>query len=425
MKSQKAINSSTLKTLYFLVTMLTVFHYHISISEEDMQFILEQYNLNHLKYKPKMQNFSNELFSIWFSGDIFTRVSNVTKYLGNGNGGFVFLCDYQLPVSGEIISAALKFLPDHKSKFSYQSNAILANLTGTMAEDRFRPGLQRNYSNNKDLNILQANFGEQKDPKTLYINQFYEMQWIHAQIQSKTENVTILITAPGTQDLSKPMFNSGVDIDLGHNTEEFLRIYKELCIGAANVNLKGIIHGDHKPANIILEKDANGVRHPAIIDFDLMGEFNENFDNYDNQLRFSPLYRAPSIENYKKQKTVARKNSRNQTVINLEEFYYFTKDFREDTYAIAKTYLQLGSINKSFLNTQDLRVKAILTLVNKLIAKEPFSLLNVPNTHIWAQMVSSIIDNPDKIESNVNQFLQMSFPLQNDQVPASGKFLII
>ena len=385
-------NTSSSQFISLLTLLALLLTPSLSLTNDEAQFIYNEYNSRRSKYHKNWKDLKIEFFNIYFKADIFNRVSNVNKYLGEGSGGFVFLCEYTMPVSGEVVSAAIKFIPDGPGDVGYQDNMVLAYLTGTRAEDKYDSTKTRNFSIDNSKNIVQINMGEEKDPNSLYINQFYEMQFVPAKIVKSTRNMTLMVTGAGTQDLNSSMFQGKWNKGQTSNTEEFLRIYHEYCIGAANVNHHKILHGDHKPPNAILELDQNNIRHPAIIDFDIMGNFmNPERDNYEDQLRFTEGYRAPSIESKSIIKSKQVIDQSGQKVIKSKTFYYFTLTMNEDTYAMGMTFKKMIAKNTDDINTIDHRIQNIKTVINRLWNAKPFNISKIPTTARWAEMVDSLI----------------------------------
>ena len=410
-------NTSSSQLIPLLTLLSLLLTPSLALSNDDAQFIYNEYNSRRAKYHKDWNDLHVDFFNIYFTADIFNRVSNVSKYLGQGSGGFVFLCDYTMPESAEVLPAAIKFIPDGPGNIGYQDNLVLAYLTGTRAQDRYQPSITRNFSNDKSKHIVQINMGQAKDPHSMYINQFYEMQFVPTKILKSVRNMTIMITGAGTQDLNSSMFQNTWNKGQTSNTEEFLRIYHEYCIGAANINHHKILHGDHKPPNVILELDQNNVRHPAIIDFDIMADFTqEDNTNYDSQLRYTTGFRAPSIESKSIIKKVHGFNELNQKVIISKQFYYFSTDLREDTYAMGMTFKTMISRNTDDINTIDHRIQTIKTVINRLWLAKPFDISKIPTTARWAEIVDSLIKAGSKGYDLVEIYAPKQVELQSIQL---------
>ena len=58
-----------------------------------------------------------------------------------------------------------------------------------------------------------------------------------------------------------------IDENNGLDVKRTLRIFIQVCAGLAAAHEKGVVHRDMKPANIMLEKDAQGNEHVQILDF--------------------------------------------------------------------------------------------------------------------------------------------------------------
>ena len=262
----------------------------------------------------------------------------------------------------------------------------------------------RGYDENTEINQIRVHRfteGLDKPDRTFYINEFYEMQWIPAKSQNDQNidwDVTVLITRAGTQDLDTPMFGK-TDKDIGTNTNIFLKRFNQISEAVANLNELKILQGDIKPANIILETDEENPTEiiPALIDFDLSADWSSkpNSSNiFDPTLRYTEIkndkygYRMPTIEAYK----------------NNDDLYFYTIHLLEDTFALAKTYLQLLKINNKKINRQDLRIRAIENLATYVTKENEFEFFQVPNSSIWSNMMNDIISkNLSDPISYVNQ----------------------
>ena len=185
------------------------------------------------------------------------------------------------------------------------------------------------------------------------------------------------------------------------------------------MNQRMILHGDHKPYNVVLELDQNRVRHASIIDFDLIGDWKEEGNHYDIHRRYTEGYRAPSIESKAIKKRETRTKSNGNVITEDVKYYFFSSDFREDTYAIVKSFLKLVTKNNNQINTRDPRIMNINKIINNHILKSPFKLSNVPTTTEWAQLIIDLIDPMQ----DSNLIMEKFFPPMRDiftQRPTSG-----
>ena len=387
-----------------------------TFSEEDLSKLADDYGNRSENLAPELQGLSWNYFIQLSKMSIFERIKDFEKILGAGTGGFVFIAKYRAPHSEEWNRMAIKILPDEDDFFHFNDNLILAKLTGKMEKNYYNESetMLYSYDENEGRAERHADQDQTDDHNQDFINKFLEMQkgtlkyFSDFAKMDKVFYVTVLVTEAGIGDMVQKLFKSGTDLTA--NTSNFIRIVTEMVKGCVNVNNKGILHGDIKSDNYVVVVDKNGELHPNIIDFDLILDSSvEPFVN--RQLRYTKGFRAPWITPIEKIET--RKDSKGQIFIVTKEYYKFDPQFREDTYALAKTILEILKINASVLYPYDPKLMKIKNYVNNnIVFKANSGPSFIPTT---SQMYSDLVDIMVN-EIDPKEQIQLTTPINNQYI---------
>ena len=401
----------TLKFKLKLIIFLTFSANILSFSEEDTQKLYNDYFAKSVNYHEEIQGLTNRFFVEWAKTSMIQRVENYRGIIGAGTGGFAFLADYMPPDGDSWIPVVVKMLPEIDEDFdSFFSNLIQAELTGDLAEDKFTPSIQAPYSLDRSDKRAVINTSSMKNRHKKGICKFYEMQSAEIQYerildqQIETFYITTLITEAGVSDMVKPLFSNALDME--GNTATLLRYFVEIAEAAMNVNKQGILHGDIKPDNMILVMGKDGLLHVEYIDFDLI--LNPKYEKWTNtQLRYTSDYRAPWIVE-------------KETVIKVDDgykvkvFYTFDPEFREDTFAVAMSILELMITNKKQIFSRDPTFLAIYNYIKLNISqKSALGAKAIPTTEQFYQFIKEQVDQREPY--------QMSQQLQIDSNPLDSR----
>lgn len=399
---------------YSFIILSTLCIYTNSLSESDASTIFQRYQQKSSKWHERLQGLSSDFFSALRDIPIMSSVSRATNIAGAGSGGFIVLGNYKFPDSQKSVPAAIKIIPDNKDASHFYDNLILASLTGNKMEDIFDSQKIRNFSFNKSEMHAFANLQGVENPYSSWINKFYEMQYVKLNYSngSKTVSkyVTILITEPGISNMHRVFFTD--KNKKKSNTKTFNRLVSEMIEGARNINLQGILHGDIKPENLILIEGLNKKLHLAYIDFDLCLDPKLE-DLFNTQLRYTSGFRAPWLKEIKVMKDVESKNGEEKKAKQKTEIYYqFDSGFREDTYALGKTIIDIVGTNINFLDTDDDLLGNIVTYVKKyIITQASIDYTKIPTTEAFYNDLNIIKKALEEEKANeVNQKADIKKP---------------
>jgi serine/threonine protein kinase len=310
----------------------------VSFTPEDLGRLIEDYKripgLENFRYK----NLNDSVFEAWATTELMERVTNYQGMLGRGSGGFAFKANYRSEDGKINENAAIKFLPDDSTFYTFRRNVIQAELTGNWNNNKYGDKKERFYSFDESIMRLEKNSIGIPNKHKGGICEFYEMQGIMLQgAGGRKKYITTLVTEIGESDMSGVLFQNKATKD--QNTATLLRYIKELSLAVYNVSYQKALHGDIKPENVILVrgKGINGEDrelHPKLIDFDLrLDTFVDSLISC--QKRYTPGYTAPWLEEQYKTK---------------KKDYKYSADFKEDAYALAWTIHDLIYANIDYFN---------------------------------------------------------------------------
>ena len=385
-----------------------------SLSQTDIQTVINEYNLKSKNYDEDLQGLTPEFFMLWGKTTMMNRVKNIKRIIGAGTGGFVFLADYLPPhsIDGKYIPAAVKILPEGNPNFiSFNENVIQAVLSGNKSEDKYNPGTIRPFSYDKSEGRIEINNDGETNPYKDGVCKFYEMQKATIKYQSKLNKEikfyeTTLITDVGVSDMHRALFTS-ID-NREENTATFLRYMVEFVLGGRNINKQGILHGDIKPKNVILVEGSDGLLHVEHIDFDLILDHRD--DLIDRQLRYTKDFRAPWIKGFflNVEKDIHKEP-------RYKQFYKFDENYKEDTYALGKSILKMIKLNEYYLLPVD---NTILKLSNYIRTNIIVAAYNgpssLPTTEQFYTYISDLVSHrgEEQVET-----LEISTAQNNFNIP--------
>jgi serine/threonine protein kinase len=193
-----------------------------------------------------------------------------------------------------------------------------------------------------------------------------------------------LITETGVSDMHRELFSD--ENDKENNTATFLRYMVEISKGVFNINSQKILHGDLKPANIILVEEGSRTLHPKIIDFDISLD-HRKMSLLSPHLRYTEGYRAPWVKPMRRNaEQDSSKPPRYEMLIEFDEL------FREDTYALGQSIVLMMKHNENFLLNDDPIMMQLKSYIQKHIlksAKKGPEL--VPTSDDFYKFISSLV----------------------------------
>ena len=174
----------------------------------------------------------------------------------------------------------------------------------------------------------------------------------------------------GTQSLESAIFSDIHDKET--NTHAFIEIVYKILSGFKTMNFDArYLHGDVKPANMILSKVGN-VLEPRIIDFDYTFQPHMNIDASRKRkprwILYTLDFRAPEIRRLCPQNNCSR-----QELTNYKSNYRFDTLYREDAYAIGVSLNKIYVKNKNAISKTDPIVLALKNIIiPKMMHEDPY-----------------------------------------------------
>ena len=355
------------------------------------------------------QTFSADDFSKWLNADIMERVSQPVQIIKTTNTAMTFSVQYTFPNTGETEMADLQFiplLPNQQDHFT--QNLALAILTGEYKQDSINLDKQRTFDFDQQKKIAQIHRYNLIDRpiQAFYIQEFYEMQELPPSDQN-SKHVTILITRPAIQTFLNPVFKPTYhNNELEKNTKKLMEYIYEISLALSYCQEFGILHGDIRPENIVMVRDYENPETllPALSNFEsaLFRDNNlspEQINNYDPKLRyFNSNYRMPSIQSLK----------------DNNSGYYYSDDFREDSYALAATIRRILQINNGTFFPGTNPMRGLKAFLDHILDPETFSLYKIPPPSEFINIIMNIKGNKPIPENYIKNTIMKTTYLHKD-----------
>lgn len=258
---------------------------------------------------------------------IFDRFE-VRNYVGSGTGGVVFgVLEKGTP--GQDLDFVAKVIIDNDETFPFcEDNQVLREL-------------------------------EQR--KVPYVNRLISNDTYTGTVDGKEFYACVLILEYCFTDLDR---GNIFPVESKKNWPILFRFFGKLILSFTEIHFVGrILHGDVKPDNIMvrINKEEKDIE-PVVIDFDLMLKIEGKEGRSDSQLRYSEDYRPPEID---EATSVDGEASQENWDDNWER-YRFSKDFKEDVYALGATIKTVLRSQKRNVQKDSKRYSELQNLVDKM-----------------------------------------------------------
>jgi tRNA A-37 threonylcarbamoyl transferase component Bud32 len=378
---------------YFLMIFLCT-DLSLSLTDQEITEFYKVYESKKSNLEGLLKNIPIEVFQELNKSTLMQRITDYEGWLGVGSGGIAIKATYH-PLSGNPFVASIKILPDNEGYRCFQSNLILAYLTGDVMTDKYNSRRERVFSYKMSESRAEINIDpEHRNPHAANINPFYEMQKVSAEFK-KTESsdvvkyhFTIMVTGIGTRNLEGKLFKK--DSDKNVNTAHLLNYWLDIARAGFNVNAQGVLHGDIKPANMILVPN-EGDYKVEFIDFDLALRPQPQF-NFDKQLRYTEGFRAPWIQ---PRLVLVKHNTQSEAVFEI--MYPYSRNFTEDSFAIVQSMKAIFQSNLNLVNENDVSIRKIANALEQQVIREAYSGYKyVLTTEVVYKFVKSVIENRKK-----------------------------
>lgn len=275
------------------------------------------------------------------TAEIFEEYA-VEKFLGSGTGGVVFRVR-----KGDARFAA-KIIPDFSGFRGCEDNLVI---------------------------------GELAEKGVSFVNKLVEHSFERMVLGGKRLFFCVLVLGLGSADLKNRKI---LEPETPENWPRFFDFFGKLLLCYAEIHFKGgVLHGDIKPANILLSEDSEELE-PIVIDFDLRLDLAKTPRTNDCQLRYAARYRARELlplsvsrgrDNQYKWRTVCNK-------------YFYSRLFLEDVYSLGATISRLIALNEGSVDRLHPTYLPFVSLLEKMVAKREERITTLDAVGIFLQIAA-------------------------------------
>ena len=213
------------------------------------------------------------------------------------------------------------------------------------------------YVRGKDLNGIQKY--EKITAEQSSDNQLLNQSFSEYEIDSKSKKFCVLVLEGAEQDLTKPLFTKN-DTNKAQNSKLLGYVFYRLIEGFYKFNFEeNYLHGDIQEANLVVVKSNEYGFEPKIIDFDLTckpsSPEEEKVPTCDGEITYTLEYRAPELKIFCPD-TNCKAPFFDDHIIRkklLQKYYSYSREYKEDAFALAVTLIKVYATNNSFIDTND------------------------------------------------------------------------
>jgi hypothetical protein len=337
-------------TLYFLTTLKAM----PKIEKEKMNASIEK-----RKDIEERESFKEHIDSIIKDLES-TGNYEVVGYIGSGAKGIVLKGNYLKESHGEPKERAIKV------SYNGQADEIIT-------EDELK---YLNSQNSTSVIKLFEEFVIEKFSRKLQRNIYY----------------TIDVLELGYQSLEKELFSGKkMEVNKKRNAEVLADLFLKIIDAFNDFNfVHNYVHGDIKPANLVVFKESTGLYNVRIIDLDFSFQINMGEKIHPFSVLYSLNYRPPEMKeicptnmcegDFKSDKPLFDRLKKTYQELKIDiqridficEHYVMNELFKEDAYAVGKTLSDILNLNIDMVDSSNpTLVYAQNTLIPNLMKANP------------------------------------------------------